>query len=97
MAANRHRGLGFGFVVAKVSLIVDPGTQGVSDEALDSGVGVAMVLSGAALVVFGYRRHATVAQAVNAQGEAPARWPRTIAVAAAIGALMLAALIIITT
>src|SRR6478735_6350036 len=40
---------GFGFVVAKVALIVDPGNQGVSDKVLYTGVGVLMVLSRAAL------------------------------------------------
>ena len=52
---------GFGFVVAKVALIVEPGTEGLSNEVLYTTVGVLMVLSGAALVAFGYLQHAKVA------------------------------------
>src|SRR5450432_1317165 len=66
---------GFGFVVAKIALVVDPGTQGVSDQALYTGIGVLMVLSGAALVTFGYFQHAKVAHALDPDEQAPARWP----------------------
>jgi inner membrane protein YidH len=88
---------GFGFVVAKVALIVDSGAEGVSNEALYTGVGVLMVLSGAALVAFGYLQHTKVAQAIDPEDQAPARWPRTIAGAAVIGSLVLSTLIIVTT
>jgi inner membrane protein YidH len=88
---------GFGFVVAKVALIVDPGTQGVSNEALYTVIGVLMVLSGAALVAFGYVQHAKVAHLVDPDDQSPPRWARTIAVAAVVGSLVLSALLIITT
>ena len=76
---------GFGFVVAKVALIVDPGTQGVSNEALYTVIGVLMVLSGAALVAFGYLQHAKVAHLVDPEDQSPPCWARTIAIAAVDG------------
>jgi putative membrane protein len=88
---------GFGFVVAKVALIVDPGNGGVSDEALYAGVGVLMVLSGAALVAFGCVQHTKVARALDPEDLAPARWPRTIAAVAVVGSLALSVLIVVTT
>jgi putative membrane protein len=89
---------GLGFVVAKVALIVEPGAGGVSDPALYSGVGVFVVLCGAALVLTGYSQHQNLAKLLDAEaGTAPARWPRAIAVAAAGGSLLLCALIIVTT
>ena len=89
---------GFGFVVAKVALIVDPGSQGVSNEVLYTTVGVLMVLSGSALIVFGYRQHASVAMSLDAEHQRPPpHWARTITAVAVIGALALSTLIIITT
>ncbi len=87
---------GFGFVVAKVALLVDPGSGGVSDKVLYTGIGVLMVLSGAALVLFGYLQHARVARHLAPEEQAP-HWPRTIATAAVVGALVLSTLIIVTT
>jgi putative membrane protein len=88
---------GFGFVVAKVALIVDPGSGGASDQALYTGIGVLMVLSGAALVAFGYTQHTSVARALDPEHPEPARWTRTIAIAAVVGALALSTLIVVTT
>jgi putative membrane protein len=88
---------GFGFVIAKISLVVEPGNQGVSDKVLYTGIGVVMVLSGAALVAFGYTQHASLAHTLEPDDQAPARWPRTIATGAAVGSLLLSILIIITT
>ena len=51
---------GLGFVVAKVAFLVDTGDKGVSDPALYSGVGILIVLCGAAVVIVGFRQHAAV-------------------------------------
>jgi putative membrane protein len=89
---------GLGFVVAKVSFIVDPGSGGASDEALYSITGVVIVFCGAALVLLGYRLHTALAASLSAEaGTPPPRWPRTIAVGMAAGSLLLASLIIVTT
>ena len=89
---------GLGFVVAKVSLIVDPGSGGVSDQALYSGVGVLVVLSGAALVVLGYLLHTRVAKELNAdEHPSPPWWPRTVMASTVAGSLLLSMLIIVTT
>jgi putative membrane protein len=88
---------GFGFVVAKVALIVDPGSGGVSDEALYTTIGVLMVLSGAALIAFGYLQHTNVARALDPEQTAPAIWPRTIAAVAVVGSLALSGVLVVTT
>ena len=88
---------GFGFVVAKVALIVDPGSQGVSNEVLYTTVGVIMVLCGAALVGFGYLQHAKVAHHLDPEDQSPPRWARSIATATVVGSLALSTLIVITT
>jgi putative membrane protein len=88
---------GLGFVIAKVALIVAPGTGGASDQNLYSGVGVLVVLCGAALVLVGYTQHASLAKVLADADTAPPRWSRTIATGAVAGSLLLAALIIVTT
>ncbi len=91
---------GLGFVVSKVALIVDQGEGQFSDAGLYSGVGVLIVLSGAAVILVGYRQHSQVAKALPPLAEAelaPASWTKTIAVSATIGSLVLSALIIVTT
>jgi putative membrane protein len=90
---------GLGFVVAKVALIVGPGTKGVSDEALYSGFGVLIVLCGAALVVVGYVQHTSLANALRDEEGAgpPPRWTRSITVGAVIGSVLLSGLIVVTT
>src|SRR6476661_3649145 len=90
--------IGLGFVIAKVSLIAKSGTGAVSDQALYSGVGVVVVLSGAVLVVFGSFQHASLERTFSdGPGVAGRRWPRTVAVATVVGSLLLAGLIIVTT
>jgi putative membrane protein len=88
---------GFGFVVAKVALIVEPGSQGVSNEVFYTSIGVLMVLSGAALVAFGYLQHANVAHHLDPEEQSPPRWARTIATATVVGSLLLSTLIVVTT
>jgi putative membrane protein len=89
---------GLGFVIAKVALIVDPGTGGASDQTLYTGAGVLTVLCGAALVVVGYFQHARVSNYLNPAAPAPSRrWTRTITEGAVVGSLLLSVLIIVTT
>ncbi|MFL6288178.1 MAG: YidH family protein [Actinomycetes bacterium] len=89
---------GLGFVVSKVALIVQPDAQGVSDKALYSGVGVIIVLCGAALIAVGYLQHVSVANAIEQDGpKLRPRWPKTITTVAVVGALLLSGLIIVST
>ena len=89
---------GLGFVVSKVALIVQPDAQGMSDKALYSGVGVIIVLCGAALIAVGYLQHVSVAKALKPDATRPdPRWPRTIATVAVVGAFLLSGLIIVST
>ena len=89
---------GLGFVVAKVALIVQPGTQAVDDQDLYSGIGVLVVLSGAALIILGQRQHASVARILDREDPAPPkRWTSGVTIGAVAGSLVLSALIIVTT
>ena len=88
---------GLGFVVAKIALIVKPGSGGASDQTLYTGVGVLIILSGAVLVVVGYAQHTNLAKVLSEDEASPARWSRTITAGAVLGSLVLAALIIVTT
>lgn len=89
---------GLGFVVAKVALIVEPDKTGLSDQNLYSGVGVLIVLSGAALIVLGYLQHAGVLNALRRDEQySQPRWPLTITAAAVGGSLLLSALIVVST
>jgi putative membrane protein len=93
---------GLGFVIAKVALIVDSGSGAVSDEALYTGVGVATVLCGAAVVIVGYVQHTKVwKHLVTLESDrsdvSPPRWARSMAQAAVVGSLVLSALLIVTT
>ena len=87
---------GLGFVVAKVALIVKPDSTQLSDDDLYSAAGVVIVLSGAALVVVGYLQHADVMKLLNGAAARP-RWPVTITAVALIGAVLLSALIVVST
>jgi inner membrane protein YidH len=89
---------GLGFVVAKVSFLVQPDATGVSDRALYTSIGVLVVLCGGALIAVGYSQHAKVARALNVDEQEPLpKWSRTIAVSAVGAALVLSTLIVITT
>ena len=89
---------GLGFVISKVALIVDQGSGGVSDEALYTGVGVATVVCGAAVVIVGHVQHSRVWQYLHPDSEHSApRWSRSMTEAAVVGSLVLAALLIVTT
>ena len=89
---------GLGFVVAKVSLIVEPDMTLLDNKDLYSAVGVLIVLSGVALVVVGYVQHAHVWRLLDRDREAPKpRWPLAITAIAFVGSLVLSALIIVST
>ncbi|MET0421845.1 MAG: DUF202 domain-containing protein [Acidimicrobiia bacterium] len=89
---------GLGFVVAKVALIVAPDASTLSDENLYTGMGVVLVLCGAALVALGLWLHISVARDVDEGQTRPLElWPRVITAVALAGALLLSALIIVTT
>ena len=89
---------GLGFVVAKIALIVKPNPKPLSDENLYTGVGVFIVLCGAALILVGYLQHAAIAHALERDYDRPRRWwPLTITAFAATGSVLLAILIIVST
>jgi putative membrane protein len=89
---------GLGFVVAKIAFIVQPDTDGISDENFYSGVGVVTVLSGAALIVVGYLQHSRLSSLLKRDEEARRpRWPLAITAAAVTGSLLLSALILLST
>ena len=91
---------GLGFVVAKVALLVQPDTTGVSEKNLYSGVGVLIVLSGAALIAVGYLQHVGVGKTLMRGEERPRprpRWPLTITATAVAGSLLLSGLIVVST
>jgi putative membrane protein len=89
---------GLGFVVAKVALLVQPDTTGGTDKGLYTGVGVLIVLSGAALITVGYRQHVGVAKVLGRGAIEPRpRWPFNITATAVVGSLLLSALIVLST
>ena len=86
---------GLGFVVAKISLIVQPDATRLENKDLYSTAGVFIVLSGAALVVVGYHQHANVLRVLR--GEAPKpRWPLAMTVTSFVGSLVLSVLIVVS-
>src|SRR4051794_40307656 len=87
---------GLGFVVAKISLIVQPDATLLDNKDLYSTVGVLVVLSGAALVVVGYLQYTHVWRVLR--GEAPTpRWPLAMTVTAVVGSVVLCVLIAVST
>jgi putative membrane protein len=86
---------GLGFVVAKISLIVQPDATRLENKDLYSTVGVVIVLSGAALVVVGYLQHAQVWRLLRAEAPKP-RWPLVMTVTALVGSLVLSVLIVVS-
>jgi putative membrane protein len=90
--------IGLGFVVAKAALIINAGGKPVSSKGLYGLTGVLIVLSGAALVIAGYVQHREVRQQLQAgTAELRHRWPLVTTVIAVTAALVLAALIAIST
>jgi putative membrane protein len=91
---------GLGFVVAKVSLLLDADEVGFSEAALYSTIGVLVVLCGALVIGVGYRQHVVFARELDRAGVATPtgrRWPGAFALVAAVGAVVLSALILVTT
>jgi inner membrane protein YidH len=89
---------GLGFVVAKVALIVQPGTAQVSNKTLYTSGGVLIVLSGAALIAVGCFQYLGIAKVLHRDEEGPSpRWPLTITVIAVAASLMLSGLLVIST
>ena len=89
---------GLGFVVAKWALIINTDGASVDDKAFYSLTGVAIVLSGAALVAAGYWQHRSVSYALRSDSATSApRWPVAMTTVAVVAALALSALIIIST
>ena len=86
---------GLGFVVAKISLIVQPEGTRLENKDLYSTVGVLIVFSGAALVVLGYSQHARVWRVLR--GEAPKpRWPLAMTVTSLVACVVLSVLIVVS-
>jgi putative membrane protein len=91
---------GLGFVVSKIAYIVDAGAGAVSDTALYTGVGIALVLAGGGNVLLGFQQHRKIATRIEAEGGDPglkASWPLAYAVAAAAMSIVLSGLILATT
>jgi putative membrane protein len=89
--------VGLGFVVAKAALIIKAGKP-VSDTGLYGTTGVLIVLSGAAMVIAGYVQHRDIQRHLRTDAAQPApRWPLATTVIAVLSALLLAALIAIST
>ena len=87
---------GLGFVVAKISLIVQPDATRLENKDLYSAVGVVIVLTGGALVVVGYLQHAHVGRLLRGEASKP-RWPLVMTVTALVGSLVLSVLIGVST
>jgi putative membrane protein len=91
---------GLGFVVAKVAFIVESGHGLVAEPTLYSSVGIVIVLCGAAVVLVGFRQHAAFERQLQLEDRGVERWAgwtMAFAVSASIGAIVLSALIIVTT
>ena len=90
---------GLGFVVAKVAFFVQPNGAAVTDKNLYSGVGVLIVLCGAALITVGYLQHVGVGKLLehDEEDEPRPRWPLTITATAVVGSLLLSLLIVVST
>lgn len=90
---------GLGFVVAKVSFLADPDNRTISDARLYTGVGVFIVLCGAAVMFMGYRQHTSVTAYLNeeeGEGPPPPSWVKGMTLGTLAGGLVLATLIIVT-
>jgi putative membrane protein len=86
---------GLGFVVAKVAYLITSDPQGLSDRDLYTIMGVLIVACGAAIVLVGFWQHRAVIQSIRRTDDASQpRWPLTISLVAAAGALLLTILIV---
>jgi putative membrane protein len=89
---------GLGFVVSKIALIVGAETAAVDDRDLYSAAGIAIVLTGAALVFTGYLQHRRVFDAIHTDVVAARpTWPRSVTLVAVLGSVLLSVLIVIST
>jgi putative membrane protein len=87
--------LGFGFVVAKWALIINTNAGALHGKRWYTATRIAIVLSGAALVVAGYRQYRRVLDGLRpgARAAAQPRWPLMMTAVAVLGAIALSALI----
>jgi putative membrane protein len=89
---------GLGFVVSKVALIAGVDTAQIDDRDLYSAAGVVIVLLGAGLVVVGHFHHTHTLHALPPDPSVPrASWPRAVTATAIVGAVLLSALIVVST
>jgi len=89
---------GLGFIVAKIALIAGPDTAQIDDRDLYSAAGVIIVCLGAALILVGHVQHTRFRHAIPRDPSVPrALWPRHVTASAMVGALLLAALIVVST
>jgi len=90
--------MGFGFVVAKAALILQPSEKAASNQVLYAAVGGLIALCGGALVLVGYVHHRTVFDLLRADipGARP-RWPLLITAFAVATSVLLSVLIAIST
>jgi putative membrane protein len=86
---------GFGFVVAKWALIINTNSGSLHGKRWYTATGIAIVLSGAALVTAGYRQHRRVLHGLRSSGTTSdqPQWPLMMTAVAVLGALALSALI----
>jgi hypothetical protein len=96
VASDRERSLWAGLRGREGRVDCPTGHEGLSDKGLYSGVGVLIVLSGAALIVVGYFQHAGVLNVLKREARRPG-WPLTITAAAVAGSLLLSTLIVVST
>jgi putative membrane protein len=87
--------VGFGFVVAKWALLINTNSGTLHGKRWYTGTGIAIVLSGAALVTAGYLQHRRVLNELHPSATASdhPRWPVIMTSVAVLGALALSALI----
>jgi putative membrane protein len=88
---------GLGFVVSKISYLIDPQTDGIANRGAYTIVGVCIVLSGAGIVLIGLWQHHAVAAIVGREDDEPRpRWPLIITTMFVVGAIVLSVLIVVS-
>jgi putative membrane protein len=89
---------GLGFVVSKIALIAGVDTAELDNRDLYSAAGVVIVLLGAALVLVGHFQHTRIRHALPLDPSVPrAQWPRPVTATAMVGAVLMSALIVVST